>query len=113
MTTASNTGARSALETGLISDILRLTPDEQQAVRFVLDRILIVGRASYAPWRAEDDDRDIDKEIADECADALVYSGMRAVMRHNARRTRLECELADRVVASFECVDGEVQEVLR
>ena len=71
----------SALEQSLLADIPRLTADEQGAVRFVIDRILVQGRASYTPWQADGDKRDMDREIADELGDAIVYVGMRAVMR--------------------------------
>lgn len=83
------------LEQSLLADIPRLTTDEQSALRFVVDRILVQGRASYAPWQAASDGRNIDKEIADECADAIVYTGMRAVMRAQRKAERLRCFKAD------------------
>lgn len=70
-----------ATAASLIADIPRLTPDELSALRYVLDRILVIGRASYSPWKAEGDTRDMDKEIGDELADAIVYVGMRSVMK--------------------------------
>ena len=78
------------LEQSLITDIPKLTADEQAALRFVLDRIIVQGRASYAPWQAALDMRDMEKEIGDELADAIVYTGMRAVMRAVAKRRRIE-----------------------
>lgn len=69
----------------LIADMPRLTHDERLAVRFIVDRILVQGRETYAPWVAATDARDMDAEIADELADAIVYTGMRAVMRAVAR----------------------------
>lgn len=79
-----------SLQQSLIDDIAKLTPDEQAALRFVLDRIIVQGRASYAPWQAGLDMRDMEKEIGDELADAIVYTGMRAVMRSVAKRRRIE-----------------------
>jgi hypothetical protein len=92
------------LENSLIADIRRLTDDEQAAVRFVLDRILVQGRASYAPWSADTDSRNMEKEIADECADAIVYTGMRAVMRAQ-RRARVRAFIAaDSVEQCDDCL---------
>jgi hypothetical protein len=85
----------SNLEQSLIADIPRLTEDEQSALRFIVDRILVQGRAGYAPWQAEGDTRNMEKEIADECADAIVYTGMRAVMRARRKADRLRCFKAD------------------
>jgi hypothetical protein len=90
MNESKDRAARSALETSLVDDIAKLTPDEQSALRFVLDRIIVQGRASYAPWLASGDVRDMEKEIGDELADAIVYTGMRAVMRAVAKRRRVE-----------------------
>jgi hypothetical protein len=84
-----------SLEQSLIADIPRLTADEQSALRYVVDRILVQGRAGYAPWQAEGDKRDMEKEIADECADAIVYTGMRAVMRARRKQERLRCFIHD------------------
>ena len=98
----------------LLSDLPRLSTDEQRAVRFILDRILVVGRATYAPWAAATDGRDMDTEIAEECADAVVYTGMRAVMRALAARQRLDCarsddavDAVDRGLAELDGVVGE------
>lgn len=85
----------------LIADIPRLTADEQRALRYVVDRILVQGRSTYAPWQAAGDQRNMTKEIGDELADAIVYVGMRAVMR-----------AAPVVASTFTCVDGVVSEVL-
>jgi hypothetical protein len=70
-----------ALEQSLLSDVPRLTPDEQAFLRYIVDRVLVQGRASYQPWQAQGDARCMETEIADEMADAVVYTGMRAVMR--------------------------------
>lgn len=82
------------LEQSLIADIPRLTADEQSALRFVLDRILVVGRRDYAPWQAEGDRRNMEAEVADELADAIVYTGMRAVMRAVRKRDRVDAFIA-------------------
>ena len=92
----------SALQDSLLADIPKLNHDEQAAMRFVLDRILIQGRATYAPWLAEGDVRDMDKEIADELADAVVYVGMRAVMKSIAKRRRIECFKRDAEFATMD-----------
>ena len=93
----------------LSARLARLNADERQAaeyviesVEYVLDRILIQGRASYAPWLAEGDVRDMDKEIADELADAVVYVGMRAVMKSIAKRRRIECFKRDEAYATMD-----------
>jgi NTP pyrophosphatase (non-canonical NTP hydrolase) len=97
-----NAEGASAIEQSLIADIPRLTADEQSALRFVLDRIIVQGRASYAPWQAGLDMRDMEKEIGDELADAIVYTGMRAVMRAVAKRRRIEAFRHDE---AFRAVD--------
>ncbi len=90
--TANAVDARSAsaIEQSLITDIPKLNADEQESVRFFIDRILVQGRASYAPWVASLDARDIDMEIAEELADAVIYTAMRAVKRAQAKRRRVE-----------------------
>ena len=86
----------------LTAKLAQLNPDEQAAVEYFIDRILIQGRASYAPWLAEGDVRDMDKEIADELADAVVYVGMRAVMKSIAKRRRIECFKRDAEFATMD-----------
>jgi hypothetical protein len=78
-----------ALEQSLLSDIPRLNADSQAFVRWILDRVIGIGLASYGPWSATNDHRDLDKEIADELADAVVYTGMRAVMRALRKQDRV------------------------
>lgn len=77
------------LSASLIADIPRFSEDEQRALRWIFDRILVVGRASYSPWVAAQETRDMVRERADECADAIVYSGFDAVMRHARRADRI------------------------
>jgi hypothetical protein len=77
--------ARSALESTLLADIPRLAPDEQRFVRYILDRVLVVGRRSYAPWVAANESRDMVSEAAAEAADHVVSIAMDAVLRADAR----------------------------
>jgi len=77
------------IEQSLLRDILRLSADEQAVMRFVLDRILVVGRRSYPPWVAKDDARDIAKEKAEECGDAIIYTGMEAIKSALTRQDRM------------------------
>jgi hypothetical protein len=80
----------SALEQSLLSDIPRLNADSQAFVRWILDRVIGVGLRDYGPWTGANDHRDLDKEIADELADAVVYTGMRAVMRSLRKQDRID-----------------------
>lgn len=84
----------STLEQSLIADIPRLSEDEQKFVRYILDRVLIVGRRSYSPWVAANDTRDMKREAADEAADHVVYVAMDAVMRAVRKRDRVDAFIA-------------------
>ena len=75
----------SELQESLLSDIPKLNEDSQAFVRWILDRVIGIGLRDYGPWDALKDTRDLDKEIADEQADTVVYTAMRAVRR--ARRS--------------------------
>lgn len=104
-------GPMSELESSLLADIPRLTPDEQAALRYILDRILVVGRRDYSPWVAKGDQRNMESEIADELADAVVYTGMRSVMRAVNKQRLIEQFKAaqadhwDHLVANDQCTD--------
>jgi hypothetical protein len=119
----------------LISDIPKLSPDEQRFVRYILDRVLIVGRRTYTPWVAANEKRDMADEAAQEAADHVVYIAMDAVLKADERAQRRACTHADRVwhamvgedgfgvvtervglpepTATFDVIDGEVLEVAR
>jgi hypothetical protein len=90
------------LEQRLIAKVRQLNQDEQSAIEYAVDRVLVQGRASYAPWNAGMDRRDMEKEIADELADAVIYVGMRAVMRSIAKRRRIECFKYDEASRKFD-----------
>lgn len=103
----------SPLLRSLVDDLPRLSVDEQRVFRKLLDRCLVQGRASYQPWRAAREDRDMVREALAETLDGCIYLSMQLVMTDDERQQRLACQTADKIVASFECVDGEVSEVLR
>jgi len=86
----------------IIAKVRQLNQDEQLAIEYAVDRVLVQGRASYAPWNAGMDRRDMEKEIADELADAVIYVGMRAVMRSIAKRRRIECFKYDEAIRKFD-----------
>lgn len=70
-----------SLEQSLLADIPKLNADSQAFMRWILDRVIGVGLRDYGPWQAANDSRDMDREVADELADAVVYTGMRAIKR--------------------------------
>lgn len=114
MTTQINVGARSALENSLIADTPRLAPDEQAFMREIFDRVLVTGRARYAPWVAGAETRNLARETDEEIFDAVIYAAMLVVRRRvKADRVRRFAEALVEPSASFECVDGAVNEVLR
>jgi hypothetical protein len=69
--------------------------DELRVLDAILERILKVGRESYAPLDLARDERDWGREAADELADTLFYLAAREVAANDRRLERLRCEAAD------------------
>lgn len=76
-----------------------LSHDELRVIDTLVDRILKVGRESYAPLDLSRDERDWKAEAASEHADALFYLLCDEVSKNDARRERLYCEAADELAA--------------
>ncbi len=118
-----------ATAASLIADIPRLSPDEQRLFRRLFDRVLVVGRASYAPWVAATDTRNMAKEKSDESLDRAIYGAMDDVMREDEEAKRRMCVRHDEAYArvaeawrtsqealtmfTFDVVDGVVLEVAK
>jgi len=47
--------------------------DELRVIAFVVERLCMLGRASYGPLDLSTDERDFGIELDEEIADALVY----------------------------------------
>jgi hypothetical protein len=71
--------------------------DELRVIDVILERVLKVGRDSYAPLDLARDERDWGREAADELADALFYLAAREVAATDRRLERLRCEAADEI----------------
>lgn len=96
------------LADSLIADVPRLSHDEQRFIRYILDRVLVVGRRSYSPWVAAGESRDMLDEAAQEAGDLAVYVAMDAVMRADARAQRRLCERHDSARAASDAVLAEL-----
>lgn len=74
--------------------------DELRVVDVILERIMKVGRESYAPLDLARDERDWDKEAAEELADTLFYLAARHVAATDRRLERMRCEAADELAST-------------
>jgi hypothetical protein len=130
-----NGGSSEALLASIVARLPQLSHDELRVFDVQLDRMLRIGRVHYAPLNLAGDQRDWSSEIGEELSDALFYLCARHVAREDAKRERAACAGADRVwhamvgedgfgivteraefpeaVASFDCDDGAVNEVVR
>jgi hypothetical protein len=95
----SNPDSRSLQHEALLtSAALRLgmlSFDELRVIDTVMERVLKIGRDSYAPLDLARDQRDWGAEAAAELADTLFYLAAREVAANDRRRERLRCEVAD------------------
>lgn len=89
-------GGTAVLVEKLTAQLHQCSRDELRIVSTILDRVLRVGRESYAPLDLSKEDRDWGKEAQEELADTLFYLAARHVAAEDRRLERMRCERADK-----------------
>jgi hypothetical protein len=83
--------------------------DELRVIDVILERVLKIGRDSYAPLDLARDERDWGAEAAAELADTLFYVAAREVAANDRRLERLRCAAADELARANPVEHGLVE----